>query len=192
MPGIRRAVWTRAVWIGPLVGAVLAFNLAVFVFVVRPLVASSRGAGDRAALAARSLEEAGRERAAAEALAAARKRTEDELAVFYGTILPGSLSEARRLTYASLPALARQNDVQYNRRRFDVLPATVDRRLGQLTIRMELQGRYEDLRRLIHQIERGQEFVVIDEITLTERDERESLALAITLSTFFRPGDHEP
>jgi hypothetical protein len=182
----------RATWLVPVVGAALAVNLAVFVFVVRPLVASSRGAGDRAALAARSLEEAHRDLATAEALAAARTRTEGELQTFYSTILPGDLSAARQLTYASLPALARQHDVQYLRRRFDVLPATVEHRLGQLTIRMELQGRYEDLRRFIHQVERGQEFVIIDEVSLTERDETQPLALAITLSTFFRPTDHAP
>jgi hypothetical protein len=57
---------------------------------------------------------------------------------------------------------------------------------------MELQGRYENLRRFIHQVEQDQAFVIIDEVTLTERDETEPLALAITLSTFFRPVDHEP
>jgi hypothetical protein len=187
MPGTRRAAW-----VAPVVGAAVAANLAVFFVVVRPLAASSRGAGDRAQLAARSLAEAGRELAATEALATARTRTEGELEVFYNTILPGSLSAARQLTYASLPALARQNDVQYLRRRFEVLPPTTDRRLGQLTIRMELQGRYENLRRFIHQVEQDQAFVIIDEVTLTERDETEPLALAITLSTFFRPVDHEP
>ena len=187
MPGGRRAAW-----VGPVVGAALAANLAAFVFVVRPLVASSRGAGDRARIAARSLEEAGRERAAAEALADAATRTERELEIFYSTLLPSSLSSARQLTYATLPALARQHDIQYLRRRFEALPPAGDRRLSQLTVRMELQGRYEDLRQFIHQVERGQEFVVIDEVTLTERDEAQPLALAITLSTFFRPPDHEP
>jgi hypothetical protein len=175
-------------WVVPIVGAVLAANLAAFVFLVRPLASSSRGANDRAARAALALAAAERELASAEAAAGEQKRTKGELDVFYQTVLPGGLSAARQLTYASLPALAREHGVEYMRRRFDVLPASEDRRLSQLTIRMELEGRYEDLRRFIHEIERRPEFVVIDEITLAELDEAQPLALVITLSTFFPPG----
>jgi hypothetical protein len=57
---------------------------------------------------------------------------------------------------------------------------------------MELKGGYEDLRQFIHDVERGSEFVIIDEITLSELDEAQPLALTITLSTFFHPGGHEP
>ena len=166
-------------------GLLLA-NIVVFLAVVRPLAASSRGAGARASAAARELQVAQREDAAARALVAARAQTAQELDAFYRTIVPDSLSTARRLTYASIPALADQSNVQYERRRFEVFPATADRPLGQLTVRMELQGQYESVRRFIARVERSADFVIIDDVVLTERDEAQPLTLTMTLSTYFR------
>jgi hypothetical protein len=87
-----------------------------------------------------------------------------------------------------LPALARDTGVQYQRRRFDVTPLAADGGVSQLTIRMELHGEYERLRRFIHEVERAPEFVIIDDVALTEADMAEPLTLGITLSTYFRSG----
>ena len=165
-------------------------NIVLFLAVVRPLAASSRGADARASAAAGALEEAEREDAAARALVAARQQTRQEIEVFYRTIVPDSLATARRLTYTSIPALAEQSRVHYDRRRFEVFPATAEKPLGQLTVRMELQGEYESVRRFIDRIERSSDFVIIDDVVLAERDEAQPLTLTMTLSTYYRSAEH--
>ena len=58
-------------------------------------------------------------------------------------------------------------------------------RLGHLVIRMVLQGPYENIRNFIYQLESAPEFVIIDDVTLTEsRDDAQTLN--IVLSTYFR------
>jgi hypothetical protein len=166
----------------------IAINAAAYALVVRPLAVSSRGADTRAAVAAEAVRAAEREQASVEALISGKDRAQRELNAFYETILPGNLSEARQLTYARLPALARQTRVQYQRRRFDVEPMSREHRLGKLTVRMELAGEYDNLRRFIYEVERAPEFLIIDDVALTEQDAGQPLSLAITLSTYFRTG----
>jgi hypothetical protein len=166
--------------------AVLTANVIGYVLVVRPLAASSAGADTRATTAAAAVIAAEREHAAAEALMASKGRADEELETFYEQILPANATAARRLTYASLPALAGRANTQYLGRRFEIAEMEQDSRLGQMTIRMELQGQYEDLRQFIYEVERAPGFLIIDEITLTEQDAEQPLALVVGLSTYFR------
>jgi Tfp pilus assembly protein PilO len=168
----------------PLVVAVVA-NLAAYALVVRPRAAKSAGAADRAAAAADALRAAENEFATAQALVEGKSRADEELNAFYQKVLPADLAAARRMTYASLPALARRTGIRYEQRRTAVEDPEKDSQLGHLTIRMVLVGEWEDIRDFIYQLESAPEFVIIDDVTLVQSDEAEQ-TLTIDLSTYFR------
>lgn len=163
----------------------LAANLAAYVIVVRPRGVKSAGAADRAAQAVETLRGAERELATARALVEGKKTADVELDAFYQKVLPADLVAARRMTYVSLPALARRTGVRFEQRRTTPEQPDEDARLGHLTIRMVLVGEWQDIRDFIFQLETAPEFVIIDDVTVVEGDEREQ-TLTIDLSTYFR------
>ena len=168
----------------PLVIA-LAANVAAYALVVRPRGVKSAGAAKRAAVAAVALRAAENELATAHALVEGKSRADEELNAFYQKVLPFDLVAARRMTYASLPTLARRTNVRYEQRRTTIEDPDEDDRLGHLTIRMVLVGDYESIRDFIFELESAPEFVIIDDVTLVESDEAEQ-TLTIDLSTYFR------
>ena len=163
----------------------LVVNLGVYLFVVRPMGSRSAGAAESAAAAAVSLQTAERERVAAAELVAGKARADEALDAFYQKVLPADLTAARRMTYSSLPALAERTKVRYETRRFDPVEPEKDARVGGLKIRMVLQGEYANLRQFIYQLESAPEFVIIDDMTLTEGQAGESLTLHLDLSTYY-------
>ena len=78
------------------------------------------------------------------------------------------MTSARRMTYASLPALARKTGVRYETRTTTVDPGDRAGRLEKMSIRMVLQGDYDNLRQFIYALEVAPEFVIIDDVTLVE------------------------
>jgi hypothetical protein len=164
----------------------LVANVAAYVLVVHPREVKSAGAADRAAAAARAVRAAELELATARGLVEGKSRADDELNAFYQKVLPVDLSAARRMTYASLPALARKTNVRYEQRRSSVEESHDEARLGRLAIRMVLQCEYESFRDFIFQLESAPEFVIIDDVTLTEGTGNQPLTLTIDLSTYFR------
>lgn len=181
---LARVLRERRAVVLPLVGALLV-NLLIYVFVVRPMAARSAGANDRAVAAAAALRVAERDRTLAKELVDGKARADEELDAFYGKVLPADLTAARRMTYSSLPALARRTNVRYETRRFDTPDPEKGSRLGRLIIRMVLQGEYEDIRRFVYELERAPEFVIIDDVTLTEGSENQPLTLRLDLSTYY-------
>ena len=167
-------------------GLALLANALAYVLVVRPLAAKSAGAADRAAVAVTAREAAEREEVAARALVAGKAQADEELNAFYGKVLPANLVAARRMTYASIPALAERTNVQYRRRQYDPEEVEKGDRLGRLNIRMELAGDYEDIRDFLFALESAPEFVILDEVTLTETSSEDALTLLVSLSTYFR------
>jgi Tfp pilus assembly protein PilO len=163
----------------------LAINLLGYLFVVQPLAARSANVADRAMAAANSLRIAEREQATARDLVSGKARADEELNAFYQKVLPADLTAARRMTYSSLPALARRTNVRYDTRRFDTPDPDKDDRLARLQIRMVVQGQYENLRRFIFELESAPEFVIIDDVTLTEGSEGDDLTLRLDLSTYY-------
>jgi len=163
----------------------LAINLLGYLFVVQPLATRSANVADRAMAAANSLRVAEREQATANDLVSGKARADEELNAFYQKVLPADLTAARRMTYSSLPALARRTNVRYDTRRFDTPDPDKDDRLARLQIRMVVQGQYENLRRFIFELESAPEFVIIDDVTLTEGSEGDDLTLRLDLSTYY-------
>lgn len=184
-PLVRRVIDEHRSLIVGLSLALLA-NVLAYVLVVRPLEAKSSGAADRAAAAANARRAAERERAQAEALVKGKATADQELASFYQKVLPADMTAARRMTYASLPALARRTGVEYEARTTNIEAVDRDGRLERMTIRMSLQGDYENLRQFIYALESAPEFVIIDGVTLLESQGSEPLSLTLDLSTYYR------
>ena len=135
-----------------------------------------------------SLQAAERELAAARALVTGKTRADQELATFYDKVLPADLPSARRLTYATLPALARKTNVKLLDRRFEVEQPEKNARLGLLKIHTQWQGDYESFRQFIYELESAPEFVIIDDVTLAQNDPAKPLTLILELSTYYRLG----
>jgi len=171
----------------PLVAA-LVINVGIYALVVRPLAAKSATAADRAASAARSRQLAERDAASARALVTGKTRAEQELTTFYEKVLPPDLTAARRMTYTRLPELARKANVKFERRSSEMDLAERNPRFGRLHTRMVLEGSYEGLRQFIYELETTAEFIIIDDVTLTQAEADRPLTLTLELSTYYRKG----
>jgi Tfp pilus assembly protein PilO len=141
---------------------------------------------------------AGRDQRAAQALLTARRehdqatgtltgidRAATELTTFYTSVLPSDVSSARRLVYLRLHQLAREAGLKYARGSNEI----AERRTSTLTrlkTEIDLTGSYPDVRTFIHQLETAPEFVVIDNIQLTDTDAGNELRVSLELSTYFR------
>ena len=169
--------------------AALVINVAVYGLVVYPLGVKSATAVDRASLAAGVRDAAERDMAAATALVAGKTSADQELATFYQEVLPASLDAARRLTYSRLPALARKANVRFEERRSDIdLQRQNNSRLGRLQTRLVLEGDYESLRQLLYELETTPEFLIVDDVTLTQTEANKPLTLTLEVSTYYRLG----
>ena len=182
--GKRILVEKRSFIIPLAVGIVL--NIAAYALVVYPLGEKSAGAADRAVAAASSLQAAQRDQTAAAALVSGKARADQELSTFYDKVLPADFSSARRLTYATLPALARKTSVKYLNGRIDVDAALKNARLGRLKAIAQFSGDYENFRQFIFELESAPEFVIIDNVTLSQAETSKPLALTLELSTYYR------
>jgi Tfp pilus assembly protein PilO len=180
----------KRILIIPLAVAIVA-NIAFYGLVVYPRGVKLASAAGRAAAATNSLKAAERDYESANALVLGKSRAEQELSTFYDKVLPADLTSARRLTYATLPALAKRSDVQYQQSRYD--PEKLeekDARLGRLHIRMVLVGDYEGFRRFIYEFESSPEFVILDDFTMTQSDPAKPLTLTLDMSAYYRLDEH--
>ena len=184
MPLVRRVITEhRRVVIG--LAVALVVNILAYVFLVVPLsrqVADVAGRDDRAA---RALLTARQEHNQATGTLTGKDRASTELATFYKDVLPSDVSSARRLVYLRLHQLAREAGLRYVRGTNE----TVEERISTLTrlkTEMELAGSYASVRTFIHQLETAPEFVVIDNIELTEDDAGSELKVKLDLSTYYR------
>jgi hypothetical protein len=181
----RRVLHENRRYLWPLV-AVLLLNLVVYGLVVYPLGVKSATAVDRAAAAADVRAAAERDMAAAAALVAGKSTAEKELATFYQKVLPPTLDAARRLTYAKLPALARKANVKFEERRSEIDQQQKNSRLGRLQTRIVLEGDYESLRQLLYELETTPEFLIVDDVSVSQPDVNKPLMLTLNVSTYYR------
>jgi Type II secretion system (T2SS), protein M subtype b len=184
-PLFRRILRERRTIILPLAG-VAVLNVASYLLLVYPLSLRVSATEGRQTFAARQLAAAEREYAAARAMLTSKDRADAELRTFYGEVLPADLAGARRITYARLAQLAREADLSYDRRSYEP-NASYDGSLQKVRITMVLEGEYRNVRRFIHALETAPEFVVIEEMSLTEgTDANAPLTLTLELATYFR------
>jgi Tfp pilus assembly protein PilO len=182
---LRRIILEKRAIVLPLVIA-LAANVFAYVLVVRPLEVKSAGAADRARQSAAALAAAEKDLAAARALVGGKSDADQELSSFYQKVLPTDLTTARRLTYSSLPELARKTGVRYQARTASNEEAERDAKLGHMKLTMVLQGDYRNIRQFIYELESAPNFVIIDDLTITEKSAGEAQTLTLNMSTYFR------
>jgi hypothetical protein len=147
----------------------------------------------RQTVAIQELGAAQRELAAATATLGDKSRAEVDLKTFYADVLPPDMAGARRSTYVHLAQLAKDAELQYQRRQEEPRePKATDQngpvsRLTRFDITMVLKGHYESVRQFIRDVEASDRFIVIDNVGLSEGAETgQPLVLTVELSTYYR------
>src|SRR5213079_2801145 len=137
----------------------------VYALVVYPLGVKSANASERAASAAQARQAAERDMASADALVTGKTKADRELNTFYKKVLPSSLDEARRMTYARLPALAKKANMRFTERHTE-LDAQLEKtsQLGRVRTRMALEGGYDSVRQFLYELETTPEFIIVDDV----------------------------
>jgi Tfp pilus assembly protein PilO len=162
-------------------------NILVYALGVYPLSQRVANVEQRNQAADQALAQARREHDAARGALEGKERATVELATFYKDVLPPDLAGARRLTYLRLSQLVRESGLQFKTSQFNQDTANKESTLQRLRIKLLVQGSWEDIRTLIYQLDTAPEFVVIDNIVLSEgRAEGGSLELDMELSTYYR------
>ena len=183
---LRRIIAEKRGVIVPLLVALIA-NVAVYALVVYPLGVKSESSSDRAATAAQARQAAEHDMAAAEALVRGKSTADEELVTFYDKVLPSSVDEARRMTYARLPALATKANMRLMQREAGRdQEAERSSHLGRLRTRMVLEGGYENVRRFLYELETAPEFIIVDDVSLGQSETSKPLTLTVELSTYYR------
>ena len=169
----------------PLIGAVLA-NAALFVAVVYPLsLKVANGERDaQAAASARKVAQA--EYDAAQATVSGKKSADDELKKFYEAVLPPDMSAARRILYGKIDKLATTANVKPAQQSIEESQERKSQ-LGKLTATVVLTGEYRNIRRFIHDLETSPEFLLIENVALSQGSERDrGLTVIVKVATYFR------
>ena len=167
-------------------GAGLVLNVLIYAFGVYPLSQRVANVTQRNETAARALAAARLENSQAAGALTGKDRAVSELATFYTSVLPQDLAGARRLTHLRLAQLARMHNLRYGRAQSEPV-VNKDSKLVQLKTELTLGGSYASVRAFLHSLETAPEFVVIDNVALSEgADDGDRVELALLLSTYFR------
>jgi Tfp pilus assembly protein PilO len=169
-------------------GVVALVNVGLTVLVVYPLSLKVASSERRAQTVGEQLRMAQQDSDAVHATLARTKQAEADLSRFYTIVLPPDISGARRLTYARLAAMADKYNLTIAQRSY-ALDDSYKGRLSRLQIEMTLNGEYADLRDFVYAVETAPEFVVIENVGVTEGARAQSgLTVAMRLATYFRSG----
>jgi len=183
---LRRVLADKRSWLSPL-AVVFLLNVAAYALAVYPLSVKVRSVQARERAAATELGAAQRDNADAQAAHTARDRANAALGAFYTDVLPHDLAGAFRMTYLRVSRLAQKFDLRERRRNHEPEEPEQDSTLGRLRISMTLAGEWEDMRQFIYELETAPEFVVIDDISLSEGSEPgAALVLTLAFSTYYR------
>ena len=181
---MRRVVAEHRRIILPLV-AIFIVNVLAYAIGVYPLAQRVANIEQRNRAAEQALAQARSEHAAALGALTGKERASVELATFYKDVLPGDLSGARRLTYLRLNQLAREAGLKVTSLDVDV-SSERDSTLERLEVSLKLEGSYDAIRTFIYQLDTAPEFVVIDDVSLSDQEGgQQAHELAMRLSTFF-------
>lgn len=182
---VRRVRAEKRRLIYPLISAVL-LNAALFIAVVYPLSLKVANGESDAQAAATARKVAQTEYDAARATVIGKKSADEELKKFYSTVLPPDQSAARRIVYAKVDTLASAASLQQGQKGIDPTHER-DSRLGKLTATVVLSGEYRNVRKFIHDLETAPEFLIIENVALSQGNERDrGLTVIVKLATYFR------
>jgi len=91
------------------------------------------------------------------------------------------------LTHVRVPKIAKEFNVEFYSAAVPPVTQARESSLTRYTEKIELAGRYRDVRAFIHQLETAPEFVVIDDVSLsTEDTDGGLLLLTLQLSTYYQ------
>jgi hypothetical protein len=177
----QRLIWPLAL--------VLVANAAVFALVVYPLSSKVAAGQEEFNAATLALNNARRDYANARATVTGKSQADTELKKFYSDVLPPDLSGARRITYLPIGQLAQEANLRVERQTSDVAPIR-ESSLSRFTQTAVLTGDYRDIRRFIYKLETRPEFVVIENVDLSQNENETSRGITVTLqiATYFRTG----
>ena len=113
---------------------------------------------------------------------------DSELQRFYTDVLPLDLAGARGISFRILVKLAEDMNLVLERRS-SVPEKDRESMLARLRTTMVLAGEYEDIRQFIYELETAPEFILIEEVILTQGDEsNDTLVLTLGVSTYYWGG----
>jgi hypothetical protein len=185
----RRILTEKRRYIYPIVAAIV-LNAAVFLAVVMPLSRKVSGGELQAQAAATALTRARADHAAARSTVTGKASADEELKKFYSAVLPPDQRAARSITFLRLNQLAEQADLVLERSSADT-DQERGSELGKLTATYVLSGQYRNIRRFIHALETAQEFLILENVALSQGTEGESdLIVNVQVSTYYRAGAH--
>ena len=168
----------------PLVIAVIA-NIVAYAVVVFPLGRQVAAAEQEMQDQRDVLRRARQNFELARATVTGKQQADVSLRQFYTDVLPPTSSAAQRVTYLRLAQLARDAHLRYVRETTDIEQPR-GRTLTRLRIQLELSGTYADIRSFVHALETSPEFVVIDNLELTQEPNSENvLTVKVELSTYY-------
>ena len=160
-------------------------DIALYALVVLPWSVALTNARQRAEIASLALTAAEQALAVARTTVDGKLEADRELQNFYSEILPSDLSDARGITFARLEEAASLNNLLMERRSSST-GREEGSRLARLQMTMFLKGDYRDMRRFLSELEAADDFIVIEEISLSQDDPAENTeALTLGLATYY-------
>lgn len=172
-------------WAITVVTVSIVIDIALYALAVLPLSVAVTNARQRVVTADSALTAAELARATAQTTVDGKLEADRELQNFYKEILPTDLSEARGITFARLEAAASRNNLVMERRSSST-DHEAGSRLARLEMSMFLKGDYRDMRGFLSDLESGDDFIVIEEISLSQDNPSENTeALTLGLATYF-------
>jgi Tfp pilus assembly protein PilO len=181
----RRVMAEKRRLILPIVIA-LVVNVVLFAIVLYPLSKKVAGGEQQAQAATVALNAARRDYDAARATVKGKGQADQELQKFYMDVLPPDMSAARRITFLRIEQLAQQSNLRLERETSDPKPQR-DSQLVKFTFHAALSGEYRNIRRFIHQLETAPEFLVLENVGLTQSEvENRGLNVSVDIATYYR------
>jgi Tfp pilus assembly protein PilO len=171
----------------PIAIAILV-NLALFAMVVYPLSKKVAGGEQESRAATATLNAAKRDDQSARETVKGKGQADEELQKFYSEVLPPDMSAARRITFLRIQQLAQQCGLRVERTNSEAKPER-NSQLVKFIYRAALSGEYRNIRRFIHEIETAPEFLVLENVELTQSEiENRGLNVNVDIATYYRTG----
>lgn len=182
---LRRILDEKRRFVYPIVAA-LVLNAALFAAIVYPLSLKVANGERDAAAAASARATARADDESARAMIIGKDSADKELKKFYSAVLPPDQSAARRLLTTNVEKFTASANVRQVQQTFD---PTQERGsdLAKLTTTLVLLGEYRNIRKFIHELETAPEFLVLENVALSQGQEREQgLNVVLKVATYYR------
>jgi uncharacterized protein YecT (DUF1311 family) len=186
MTRVRRILSEKRRLLVPLVIAGIASAL-LYVVVVFPLGRQVAAAEQQAETQRDLVVRARQDHQAAKAMVQGKQLADASLQKFYQEVLPANASVARKLTYLKLSQLARSANVRLESGT-NAYTHEKGSHLSKVTTTYTCSGEYRDVRKFIYSLETAPEFMVLENVGLSNVDQqaRTGLAVRLDVATYFR------